>query len=97
MTATCKEKHQLQNTRISTSSKAGDVAQRSKVGKRLFGVDTAVMIPVSEEQEYLGLTAKVRLMAEFMKEAFTPFPLALAGKVHAPTSCSMNTRSEERV
>lgn len=86
MTATCKEKHQLQNSRISASSKAGDITQHSKVGKRLFGMGTSVRISVSEEQEYPGLTVKVRLMAQLLKEAFTPFSLVLTGKVHTPTS-----------
>lgn len=54
-------------------------------------MDTSVMIPVSEEQEYLGPIVKVRLMAKLMKEVFTPFLLALTGKVHTPTSCSTNT------
>lgn len=80
MAATCKVKHQLQNSRISTSSKAGDVAHHSKVGRRLFTTDTSVMTPVSEEQEYLGLTVKVKLVEEFVKEAFTPFQLVLMAK-----------------
>lgn len=84
MTATCKVKHQLQNSRISTSSKVGDVAQHSKVGKRLFSTDTSVMTPVSEKQEYLGLTVKVKLMQEFMKEPFTSFPLVLMAKQMFP-------------
>lgn len=54
-------------------------------------MDTSVMIPVSEEQEYLGLAVKVRLTEGFVKEAFTPFPLALTGKEHSPTSCSTST------
>lgn len=66
MTATCKEKHQLQTSRFSTSSKAGIIAQHSKVGRRLSGMDISVMIPVSEEQEYLGLALKLRLTAEFI-------------------------------
>lgn len=90
MTATCKEKHQLQTSRFSTSSKAGIIAQHSKVGRRLSGMDISVMIPVSEEQEYLGLALKLRLTAEFIKEAFTSFPSALTGKVLSATSHNTN-------
>lgn len=55
-------------------------------------MDICVMIPVSEEQEYLGLTLKMTLTAELIKEAFTLFPSALTGKVLAPTSHNINTR-----
>lgn len=53
-------------------------------------MDISVMIPVSEKQEYLMLALKLRLTAEFIKEAFTLFPSALTGKVLAPTSRSIN-------
>lgn len=44
--------------------KAGDVKQHSQVGKKLFGMNTSVIIPVLEEQKDLGLTMKVRLTVE---------------------------------
>lgn len=78
------------NSRISASSKAGDIAQHSKVGRRLCGMDICAMIPVSEEQEYLGLALKMGLTAELVKEAFNLFPSALTGKVLTPTSHNIN-------
>lgn len=58
--------------------------KHSKIGRRLSGMDICVMIPASEEQEYLRLALKMRLTAEFTKRLLLFCHLIWLGKCLLP-------------